>query len=87
MITFASILDSQKYNTKVRFHIAVVLNFTVIDMLKIYTLRKKIRDDAEFNFYNASVVEKDLSGLNLKGLELLQNFYCRNYYLMMLKNY
>ena len=67
MITFASILDSQKYNTKVRFHIAVVLNFTVIDMLKIYTLRKKIRDDAEFNFYNASVVEKDLSGLNLKG--------------------
>lgn len=67
MITFASILDSQNINTKVRFHIAVVLNFSVLDMLKIYSLRKKIRDDAEFNFYNASRVEKDLNGLNIKG--------------------
>ena len=67
MITFASILDSQNKNTKIRFHIAVVLNFDIFDMLKIYSLRKKIRDDVEFNFYNASRVEKDLDSLNLKG--------------------
>ena len=67
MITCASILDSQKDNTKIRFHYAVVLNFTVLDMLKIYSLRNKIRHDAEFNFYNASQVEKDLDGLNIKG--------------------
>ena len=66
MITFASILDSQKKNTKIRFHCAIVLNFTILDMLKIYSL-KKIREDTEFNFYNASRVEKDLYGLNLKG--------------------
>ena len=67
VITFASILDSQNKNTNVRFHIAVVLNFTAQDMLKIYSLRKTIRENCEFNFYNASKVEKDLNGLNVKG--------------------
>ena len=67
MITLASIMDSQNLKTKIRFHIAVVLNFTVEDMFKIYSLKKKIRDDVEFNFYNASKVEKELSGLNTKG--------------------
>ena len=67
MMTMASILDSQKNTTIIRFHIAVVLNFSVFDMLKIYSLRKRIREDAEFNFYNASRVEKDLKGLNIKG--------------------
>ena len=43
-------------------------------MLKIYSLRKKIRDDAEFNFYNASRVEKDLVNLNLKGLDAVVKF-------------
>ena len=67
MMTTASILDSQKQNILIRLHYAVVLNFTVLDMLKIYSLRYKIRKNAEFNFYNASRVEKDLSGLNVKG--------------------
>ena len=67
MITFASIMDSQNKNIKIRFHIAVVLNFTFFDMLKIYSLRSKIRNETEFNFYNASRVEKDLNGLNTKG--------------------
>ena len=67
MITLASIMDSQNLKTKIRLHIAVVLNFTVYDMLKIYSLRNKIRNDTEFNFYNASEVEKDLNGLNTKG--------------------
>lgn len=67
MITLASIMDSQINKTKIRFHIAIVLNFSVLDMLKIYSLRYRIREDTEFNFYNSSKVEKDLSGLNTRG--------------------
>ena len=67
MITIASIMDSQNKNTYIRFHFAVVLDFTILDMIKIYSLRKKINNNTEFNFYNASKVEKDLNGLNIKG--------------------
>ena len=67
MITLASIMDSQNNKTRIRFHIAIVLNFTALDMMKIYSLRYRIREDTEFNFYNASKVEKDLSGLNTRG--------------------
>ena len=67
MITLASIMDSQRENLRIRFHIAIVLNFSALDMIKMYSLRKKIRNETEFNFYNASRVEKDLFGLNTKG--------------------
>ena len=67
MMTLASIMDSQKPQTKLRFHLAVVLNFNAKDMLKIYSLRNKIRDDVEFNFYNAKRVETELKNLNIKG--------------------
>ena len=67
MITLASIMDSQKSQTKIIFHLAVVLSFNVKDMLKIYFLRNKIRDDVEFNFYNAKRVETELKNLNIKG--------------------
>ena len=67
MMTIASIMDSQKPKTKIRFHFAVVLNFKDIDMLKIYSLREKIREDVEFNFYNAKKVETELKDLNTKG--------------------
>ena len=67
MITLASIMDSQNNSTKIKFHFAVVLNFTINDMLKIYTLRKRLRDDVEFIFYNAKKVETELNGLNTKG--------------------
>lgn len=67
MITLASIMDSQSENLRIRFHIAIVLNFSALDMIKMYSLRKKIRNETEFNFYNASRVEKDLFGLNTKG--------------------
>ena len=36
-------------------------------MLKIYSLRDKIREDVEFNFYNARRVEEELKDLNTKG--------------------
>ena len=67
MITLASIMDSQKQSTKIKFHLGVVLNFKDTDMLKIYSLRDKIREDVEFNFYNAKKVEIDLKDLNSKG--------------------
>ena len=67
MMTLASIMDSQNKNTIIRFHFAVVLSFKVEDMLKIYILREKIREDVEFNFYNAKRVEIDLKNINSKG--------------------
>lgn len=66
-MTLASIMDSQNYKTKLRFHFGVVLSFDEINMLKIYSLREKIRNDVEFNFYNAKKVENDLKNLNTKG--------------------
>lgn len=67
MMTLASIIDSQKNETKLRFHFAVVLNFKGEDMIKIYSLRDKLRNDVEFNFYNAKRVETELENLNIKG--------------------
>ena len=67
MFTIASIMDSQNLGTNLRLHFAVVNGFPVEKMIKIYTLRDKIRDDVEFNFYNAKQVEKDLNNTNPKG--------------------
>ena len=67
MMTLASIMDSQSLKTKIRLHFAVVLNFTAENMLKIYSLREKIRNDVEFNFYNAEKVETDFKGVHPKG--------------------
>lgn len=36
-------------------------------MLKIYSLRERIRDDVEYNFYNAEKVEKDFKGIHPMG--------------------
>jgi len=67
MMTLASIIDSQKPETKLRFHFAVVNSFDVEHMLKIYSLRDRLRDDVEFNFYNAKKSEIELKNLNSKG--------------------
>ena len=67
MMTLASIIDSQKLSTKLRLHFAVVLRFNSKNMLKIYSLREKIREDVEFNFYNAERVESDFKGMHPKG--------------------
>ena len=66
-MTIASIMDSQKIETKVRFHFGVVDGFSVESMLKIYLLRERIREDVEFNFYNAKKVETELKGIYPKG--------------------
>ena len=60
-------MDSQKPETKLKFHFAVVNGFSTENMLKIYNLRRKIRDDVEFNFYNAKRVETEFKGINPKG--------------------
>ena len=67
MMTLASIIDSQKPITKLRFHFAVVLGFNEENMFKIYSLRAKIREDVEFIFYNAKKVETDFKGMHPKG--------------------
>ena len=67
MFTIASVMDSQKQETKLRLNFAVVEGFSVESMIKIYTLRDKIREDVEFNFYNAKKVETDIGSINLKG--------------------
>ena len=73
MFTFASIMDSQNLETKLRLHFAVVDYFSVESMIKIYTLRDKIREDVEFNFYNAKKIETDLRYTNPKGMLLMLN--------------
>ena len=62
MMTTASLMDSQKNETKLRLHFAVVDNFTSENMLKIYSLREKIKENVEFNFYNAKIIEKQMNG-------------------------
>ena len=67
MMTLASIIDSQKNDTKLRVHFAVVLGFNDESMFKIYSLREKIREDVEFIFYDAKKVETDFKGMHPKG--------------------
>ena len=67
MMTLSSAMDSQKDETKLRIHIAVVNGFPVENMIEIYTLRERIRNDVEFNFYNAKRVETELKGVHTKG--------------------
>ena len=62
MMTTASLMDSQKKETNLRLHFAVVNNFTTENMLKIYSLREKIKENVEFNFYNADLIEKGMKG-------------------------
>ena len=67
MITTASVMDSQKSTTRLRLHFSVVKEFQPKDMITIYSLRERIRDDVEFNFYNASRVEEELNTININS--------------------
>ena len=67
IITTTSVIISQKQTTKLRLHFSVVKNFQPKYMLKIYSLRNKLREDVEFNFYDASRVEKELDSISFKG--------------------
>ena len=67
MITTASVIDSQKSTTKLRLHFTVVKTFKPRDMIKIYSLRSRIREDVEFNFYNARKVQIQINSISHKG--------------------
>ena len=67
MITTASVIDSQKSTTKLRLHFAIVKTFKPRDMIKIYSLRSRIREDVEFNFYNARKVQLQMNSITYKG--------------------
>ena len=67
IITTASVMASQKSSTKLRLHFSVVKKFKAKHMLKIYYLRSRIREDVEFNFYNASRVEIELPSISDRG--------------------
>ena len=73
MMTLASIIDSQKEETIIRLHFAVVLNFSIENIFKIYSLRERIRNDVEYNFYNAEKVEEDFKGIHPKGPGVMAN--------------
>ena len=51
MLTMASIMATQNKQTKIIFHLGVVNNFTAYHMIKMYSLRSKINNLTEFNFY------------------------------------
>lgn len=59
MLTVSSIMATQEPTTKIRFHFGVTNEFTADKMLKMYSLRKKINNLTEFNFYylNESVIK------------------------------
>ena len=67
MITIASIMETQNKETKIIFHLGVVKNFTVREMLKIYQLRKKINNLTEFNFYYLKGAMKKMNNFHIKG--------------------
>ena len=67
MTTIASIMATQKTETKIIFHLGVINNFTAKDMLKIYELRKKINNLTEFNFYYLKGAMKKMKNFHIKG--------------------
>jgi hypothetical protein len=67
MITTASVIYSQKTTTKLRLHYTVVKTLKPRDMIKIYSLRGRIREDVEFNFYNAKRVNIEIKSISRKG--------------------
>ena len=66
MMTISSVIDSLKNDTKLRLHFGVVKNFSCDNMMKIYSLRDKLRDDVEYNFYNLKRVEIELKNIIIK---------------------
>ena len=67
MITITSIMSTQQNTTKIVFHLGVIKNFTIENMLKIYKLRKRVNNLTEFNFYNLSDSMKKMKNFHRKG--------------------
>lgn len=67
MMTISSIMDSQKRETKIVFHLGVINNFNAENMLKIYSLKNKINNLTEFNFYYLKDAMKKMKNFHIKG--------------------
>ena len=67
MMTVSSIMASQRKTTKVRFHFGVINNFNSKHMLKIYSLRNKINNLTEFNFYYLKESMEKMKNFHPKG--------------------
>ena len=67
MITITSIMATQNKETKIIFHLGVINNFKVEEMLKIYELRTKINNLTEFNFYYLKGAMKKMKNFHPKG--------------------
>ena len=67
MLTISSIMDSQEKTTKIIFYFGVINNFTAENMLKIYSLKNKINNLTEFNFYYLKEAMKKMKNFHEKG--------------------
>ena len=67
ILTITSIMSTQYNTTKIVFHLGVIKNFTVENMLKIYNLRKRVNNLTEFNFYNLSDSMVKMKNFHSKG--------------------
>ena len=67
MLTVSSIMASQKNTTKIVFHFGVINHFTAKYMLKIYSLKNKINNLTEFNFYYLKDAMKKMKNFHKKG--------------------
>ena len=67
MMTISIIMYSQNKTTKIVFHIGVVNNFNAKNMLKIYSLKNKLNNLTEFNFYYLKEAMKKMKNFHIKG--------------------
>ena len=67
ILTITSIISTQYNTTKIVFHLGVIRNFTIENMLKIYNLRKRVNNLTEFNFYNLSDSMEKMKNFHPKG--------------------
>ena len=67
MLTSASIMETQKRETKIIFHFGVTKNFSVDNMLEMYSLKEKINNSTEFNFYYLKDSVKKMKNFHKKG--------------------
>ena len=67
MLTISSIMYSQNKTTKIVFHIGVINNFNAKNMLKIFSLKNKLNNLTEFNFYYLKDAMKKMKNFHIKG--------------------
>ena len=67
MLTSSSIMETQRKGTKIIFHFGVTQYFSVHNMLELYSLKEKINNSTEFNFYYLRDSNKKMKNFHPKG--------------------